>query len=87
MCNNELYGVARLLRKVAKMLCFSLAGHQVPTKAGLSLLLLKWTGKKKNTVEGSWAKIKTGRDHSPITVTDKTDLTWGEINLLQIKSE
>jgi len=31
-----------------------------------------------NMVKGSRVEIRTGRDHSPITVTDKTDSTWGE---------
>jgi len=29
-------------------------------------------------MKGSRGEIRTGRDHSPITVMDKTDWTWGE---------
>jgi len=29
-------------------------------------------------MKGSWVEKRTGRDHSPITVTDKTDWTWAE---------
>jgi len=29
-------------------------------------------------MKGSRAETRTGRDHSPITTTDKTDWTWGE---------
>jgi len=37
------------------------------------------TGQERgNMMKDSWAEIRTGRHHSPITVTDKTDLTWGE---------
>ncbi|KAK0675839.1 DOP1 protein, partial [Pygoscelis papua] len=45
---------------------------------------------EKNTTKGLWVEIRTGRDHSAITVMGKTDLTWGgrgEINLLPIKSD
>jgi len=36
----------------------------------------------------SWVEIRTRRDHSPVTITGKTDLTWGnQFNLLTIKSE
>ena len=31
-----------------------------------------------NMMKGLWIEIRTGRDHSPITVTEKTDWTWGE---------
>ena len=31
-----------------------------------------------NMMKVSRVKTRTGRDHSPITVTDKTDWTWGE---------
>jgi len=30
---------------------------------------------RENTMKGSWVEIRTRRDHSPITVTDKTDPT------------
>ena len=60
---------------------FSLAG-QAPTKATLSLPSSAWQGRK-NKKKSSWLKIRTGRDHSPITVTGKTDLTWGDyLNLV-----
>jgi len=29
-----------------------------------------------NMMKGSWVEIRTGRDHSPVTVTYKTDWTW-----------
>jgi len=29
-------------------------------------------------MKGLWVEKRTGRDYSPITVTDKTDWTWGE---------
>jgi len=29
-------------------------------------------------MKGSWVEIRTGRDHSPITVMGQTDGTWGE---------
>lgn len=39
-------------------------------------------------MESSWAEIRTGRDHSPITGTDKPDLTWGKSdNISTIKIE
>jgi len=31
-----------------------------------------------NTMKGSRIETRTGRDHSLITVRDKTDWTWGE---------
>jgi len=31
---------------------------------------------EKNMLKGSWVEIRTGRDHSPTTVTGKTDSTW-----------
>jgi len=55
-----------------EMLWFSLPGHQVPTKAALSLPPPNWTGQK-NMTKGSCVKIRTGRDHSPVTVIGKTD--------------
>jgi len=59
----------------------------VPTKAALSLSSSSGQ-ERENITKGSWVKIRTGRDHSPITVTNKTDSTWGsEFNLLPIKSE
>jgi len=32
---------------------------------------------REHIIKGSWVEIRTGRDHSPITITDKTDSTWG----------
>ena len=37
--------------------------------------LLSWT-EGENITKGSWVKIRTGRDDSPITVMGKTDSTW-----------
>jgi len=31
-----------------------------------------------NMMKGLRVEIRTGRDHSPVTATDKTDKTWGE---------
>jgi len=33
---------------------------------------------RRNMMKGSRVETRTGRDHSPITVRDKTDWTWGE---------
>jgi len=50
---------------------FGLGKRQVPTKIALPLPLLSWTGERKydERLEGRDKE----RDHSPITVTDKTD--------------
>jgi len=48
-----------------------LPGCQVPTKAALSLPLLRQG--RENITKDSWVEIRTGRDHSAITVTGKTD--------------
>jgi len=43
---------------------------------------------KKNTTKGSWVEIRTGKDHSPVTLMDKTGSTQGKLfNLSPIKSE
>jgi len=44
---------------------FSLAGHQVPTKAFLSFRLLSWTGEKKRDegLMGQDKDTRTGRDN------------------------
>jgi len=34
---------------------------------------------RENMPVGSWVEIRTERDHSPITVMGKTDLTWGKL--------
>ena len=52
------------------MFWFGLDKCQVPTKTALSLPLLSWTG---NRMKGSRVETRTGRDHSAVTVTDKTD--------------
>jgi len=49
---------------------FGLDKSQVPTKTALSLPLLNWTGQGKYDER---VEIRRGRDHSPITVMDKTD--------------
>ena len=54
----------------------TLAGCQVPTKAALSLHSSAGQGRE-NITKGSWVEIRTGRDHSLITVMGKTDSTWG----------
>jgi len=33
---------------------------------------------RKDMMKGSWVEISTGRDHSPITITDKRGWTWGK---------
>lgn len=38
--------------------------------------LHSWTGKR-NITKDSWVKIRTGRNHSLITVKGKTDSKWG----------
>jgi len=66
---------------------FSPAEHQVPTKATLSLCFSNGQCRE-NTMEGLWAQTSTGRDHSPFTITGKTDSTWGNrFNLSSIKLE
>jgi len=55
---------------------FSLAGGQVPTKAAPSLPSSAGQGRK-NTMKGSWVETRTGRDHSAIAITGKTDSAWG----------
>jgi len=34
---------------------------------------------RENTTKGLWGKIRTGRDHSPITIMGKTDSVWGKL--------
>jgi len=53
---------------------FGLGKLQVPTKTALSLPLLSWAGEKGNMMKGSRVETRTRRDHSPTTVTDKTEL-------------
>jgi len=45
-------------------------------QAALSLPFLNRTGGE-NVTKSSWVEISTERHHAPITVTSKTDLTWG----------
>lgn len=54
----------------------TLAGHQEPSKATLSLPSSPGQ-ERENIMKGSWVKIRTGRDHSPVTAMGKTDLAWG----------
>jgi len=54
--------------------------HHSPSSAGQGRGIM---------MKGSRVEIGTGRDHSPITIMDKTDWTWGEkgFNSSPIKSE
>jgi len=52
------------------MFQFGLDKCQMPTRTSLSLHLLSWTGERKY---GERLEVRTGRDHSPITVMDKID--------------
>jgi len=47
-----------------------LAARQCPPK--LLYHSLSWG---ENTMKGSWVKTRAGRDHSPVTVMAKIDLT------------
>jgi len=42
---------------------------------------------RENTMKVSRVEVRTGRDHSLITITDKMDCTWGEKGVSPIKSE
>lgn len=53
----------------------NLAGCQASTKASLSLS--STAGQGRENMKGSWAEIKTERDHSPSTVMLKTDSASG----------
>ena len=53
---------------------WTLAEHEVPTKATLSLLSSARQGRE-NIMKCSWVKIGTGRDHSLIIIKGKTDST------------
>lgn len=48
------------------------------------LLLSSLAGQGRNNVTNLWAKVRTGKDHSPVTIMDKTQVR--EISLLTIKS-
>jgi len=51
---------------------FGLDKCQVPTKTAVSLPSSAGQGRG-NVMQGSRVETRTGRDHSPITVTDRTD--------------
>lgn len=53
----------------------TLSGGQVGSKATQSL---SSTGQRtENVTKGLWVDIKTRKDHSSVTVTDKKDSAWG----------
>jgi len=54
------------------MFWFGLDKCQMPTKTTLSLPFSAGQGTG-NTMKGSRVEMRTGRNRSPITVTDKTD--------------
>lgn len=46
-------------------------------------LFLSWAGQRKSNKSLRMVNLWTGRDHSPVTVMGKTDLTWeNQFNLL-----
>lgn len=51
---------------------------QVLTKASLSPPLFPWTEERKYN-KGSWHKLKSRRDRSPVTDINKADLTWEKL--------
>jgi len=56
----------------------ALAGCQVANKA--ALLLPPSAGQwRANIMKASWVEIRTGRDHSPVTIMGKTDSAWGKL--------
>jgi len=65
-----------LVLYVCMLSWFSLTGHQVPTKAALSLTSSAGQGRE-NMMKVLWVKIRMRRNYSPITVTGKTDSTQG----------
>jgi len=56
----------------------NLAGSQVPAEAALSHPSSAGQGRQ-NIMKSSWFKLRTGRDHSPVTIMGKTDSAWGEL--------
>ena len=63
------------------------AGRQAPTKAAPSLPSSAGQGREEAR-KGSWVERRTGRQHSPMTVTGKTDSTRAkDRNLLPSTSE
>ena len=83
----ETYGDFRKSRLKYGCGGLTLAGHEVPTKAALSLSSSTGQGTE-NITKGSWVKIRTGRSLSNYhTITGKTDLTWRKkINLICYQS-
>lgn len=64
------------VKNMARCGGMTLAGRQVPTEASLSLLCSAGQGREYVT-KGLRVKVRTGRDHSPIAITGKTDSTQG----------
>jgi len=62
VCGNGMYNCFVLAW--VNVRCPSKLLYRYPSSAGRG---------RANMMKGSREKIKTGRDHSPITVTDKTD--------------
>ena len=63
----------------------TLAGHQAPTKAALSLP--SSAGKRReNIMKGSWVEIRTGRDHSANYRHGQNRLDLGKISLFYCQS-
>lgn len=53
-----------------------------------TLSLLSSSGQGRETImKASWVRIRAERDHSPDTVTGKTGLTLGKINLVYYQSD
>lgn len=51
-------------------------GARCPQSCSVTHLLLSWTGERKCNKKLE-CKIRTGRDHAPITIMGKMDSTWG----------
>lgn len=56
----------------------TLAEWQVPIQPLCNFLFLTGQGRE-NETKGPQVKIRTARDHSPITDKVKTDSTWGKL--------
>lgn len=54
----------------------------MPIKAALSIPSSAGQGRE-NVIRSSWVVIRTERDHSAVTVMDKTDSTWGKLFFFQ----
>ena len=85
--DTDEYSFFQLLQKLSLILLnqdviwcggLTLAGCQVHTKATLSLPASAEQGRE-NIMKGLWVKIRTGRDHLPITIMGKTDSAWGKL--------